>query len=87
MIRCIPIDGSAPFEVENDTLVAESDECQDPVWTHAIWEPRVVVYVNGVPCKVELWRERAERLDDELADLRRKIALDAIDARLEYEHP
>jgi hypothetical protein len=43
--------------------------------------------VGDVLCRIESWRERAERLEKELAGLRHKIALDAMDKRREYEHP
>lgn len=64
MIRCIPIDGSAPFEVENDSWTSYID----PAWGHC--DERIarianssgsVVPVNGNSCRIESWRERAER--------------------------
>jgi hypothetical protein len=47
------------------------------------WRPRH----GGRPvgCRIESWRERAERLEKELEALRRQNALDAIDKRRESE--
>ena len=94
MIRCIPVDGSEPFDVENDTaldrysgfdlIIRRAARIAD-VDSKDIWRPRY----GGppVPCLVESWRERAERLEKELAELRQNTALDAMDKRREYEHP
>lgn len=79
MIRCIPVDGSEAFEVENDyrcngdTLAGCLDELSQ-------------AWVNARLCRLESWRERAERLEKELGELRQDIALDAMLKRRESEH-
>jgi hypothetical protein len=86
MIRCIPVDGSEAFEVENDSRAMwlfESrrfDDLASELYSY------VEVDVGEVRCRIESWRERAERLEKELEALRCQNALDAIDKRRESEH-
>lgn len=89
MIRCIPVDGSEAFEVENDAMAYDCAQTVAAIASGEGRNPRDVVRADRhiVFCRIESWRERAERLEKELAELRRKIVLDAIDARREYEHP
>ena len=94
MIRCIPVDGSAPFEVENDCVLDRFTPRDDHVILRAAriadigsadeWTPRFTS--RPVACHLESWRERAERLEKELGELRQKIALDAMLKRRESEH-
>jgi hypothetical protein len=93
MIRCIPVDGSVPFEVENDTRVSTVHGGVNSTPFGLTWaivddyeEDRVPCMVGDVLCRIESWRERAERLEKELAELRRQSALDAMDKRRESEH-
>lgn len=96
MIRCIPVDGSEAFEIRDTSTLDRWDgpshivDYADVIATHAearafAWTPRHDG--RDVACHLESWRERAERLEKELAELRRKIALDAMDKRREHEHP
>jgi hypothetical protein len=89
MIRCIPIDGSAPFEVENRACIYGSGVAVEILSYSVDARQGMVSNHSGkwVDCRIESWRERAERLEKELAGLRHKIALDAMDKRREYEHP
>lgn len=75
MIRCTPTDGSVPFEVPNDALldrftprdehiVLRAERIADIAHDH-IWTPRA--HGRPVECLIESWRERAERLERELA--------------------
>lgn len=91
MIRCIPVDGSEPFEVENAHRLKH--ELPDGVWMYlaasdVIDTNRAIIYRwiavdddQQRVCRIESWRERAERLEKELAALRAKIASDAMDER------
>jgi hypothetical protein len=88
MIRCIPVDGSAPFEVHCITNIFG---CASTVGelAYAQEQRTALVYAPSrqwVGCRIESWRERAERLEKELEALRRQNALDAIDKRRESEH-
>ena len=71
MIRCYPIDGSDPFEVEGYEG-ATRGQVTIGVSLAAI---NVIDHtgheytVRGVVCRIESWRERAERLELELCDL------------------
>lgn len=86
MIRLIPLDGSGPFEVPNDALldrftyrrdhlILKAEEVADSGNTGA-WMPRA--HGRPVECRIESWRERAERLERE-----RIAALSAISALAE----
>lgn len=146
MIRCIPVDGSAPFDVASETECASyrgdpimgvgfwcawepsnvtaailDERINDSrtllftidddagcafsrydVGTVAAWHvgaarkdrmvdgpgPLMALVPHGakwLACRIESWRERAERLEKELAGLRHRIALDAMDKRRESE--
>ena len=94
MIRCIPVDGSEPFEVENDAALDRFTARDDHIILRAEriadigsadeWTPRFSE--RTIACRIESWRERAERLEKELGELRQKIALDAMLKRRESEH-
>jgi hypothetical protein len=66
MIRCIPVDGSPAFEVENDVSAVgvicsyRVDKLADP--ERGDGEDHSYL-VDGKECRIESWRERAERLD------------------------
>lgn len=79
MIRCIPVDGSAPFEVPNQYRY-------DGTLLELCLDELSQAWINERLCRIESWRERAERLEKELEALRRQNALDAIDKRRESEH-
>ncbi len=70
MIRCYPIDGSEPFEVHGwhdakcGNLIVGASLAAD--WSAPNGEPFVVC---GKHCRIESWRERAERLEHEIARL------------------
>lgn len=105
MIRCYPLDGSGPFEVENET---PCDACYLNEVRFVCWYPTTigiqalgsnnVVLLGKREVRVESWRERAERLETELAALHSAAltaygqtvaldqALDAIEKRRESEH-
>ena len=94
MIRCIPVDGSAPFEVESGTLARRTRRGGYPYGKliaacdlACAWfeDRRRVAVVRDQLVSIESWRERAERLEKELAGLRHRIALDAMDKRRESE--
>lgn len=88
MIRCIPVDGSEPFEVDNDLMISYTHPAWGPCeeWLRKVaMTPHTVLPVRGISCRIESWRERAERLEKELAGLRHRIALDAMDKRRESE--
>jgi len=88
MIRCIPVDGSAPFEVE-DSWAPFDENTKHHARVYAVAQAEnggQRMIVNGVACRIESWRERAERLEKEIEALRRQNALDAIDKRRESEH-
>ncbi len=67
MIRCYPIDGSEPFEVENDSKDSRNqftlDEHAETSGNHC----GVIRDGASVFCRIESWRERAERLERELS--------------------
>jgi hypothetical protein len=96
MIRCIPVDGSAPFEVEDDAVVslqnARRMRGETVIFTEQIKAgelaqgPPNIVLVGDVRARMESWRERAERLEKELEALRHQNALDIMDWRRESEH-
>ena len=67
MIRCYPVDGSEPFEVENKTNVYWSGEFIGFAQEIAADPPDDAVNIHRCLCRVESWRERAERLEKELA--------------------
>ena len=75
MIRCIPVDGSEPFEVED--LWAPFDEnAKHHARVYAVAQSEnggQHMIVNGTPCRIESWRERAERLEKERDELARDI--------------
>ena len=85
MIRCIPIDGSAPFEVENGARLKH--ELPNGVWMYlaasdVIDTNRAIIYRwiavdddQQRVCRIESWRERAERLEQELAISKAETAL------------
>ncbi len=71
MIRCYPVDGTSPFEVENDAFVDRFDGGEHIISTAsaiASWAPNVALrwtprsQGRPVVCRIESWRERAERL-------------------------
>lgn len=79
MIRCVPVDGSEAFEVPNDARVDrfESDahiissaSAIASMFGHCCfaWKPRS--HGRPVDCRIESWRDRAERLEHENALLR-----------------
>ena len=82
MIRCIPVDGSEPFDVGEHDLF-ERIENGERVIDHADrlaghgttfhWTPGFVG--RRVECRIESWRERAERLEQELAISKAETAL------------
>lgn len=72
MIRCYPVDGSEPFEVENETrldrfdgdhhIISTADAMAGCAPNYAMtWMPRL--QGRAVECRIESWRERAERLE------------------------
>lgn len=79
MIRCIPVDGSPPFEVEDAICEASYVSHEEPdrgllrwytttVSTSALG-PNNVVKVDGRACRIESWRERAERFEQALREI------------------
>ena len=96
MIRCIPVDGSEPFEVEDLERVLRCNHSGQSYCYHQFaWHialrgvptsRRSHYTVRGIHCLIESWRERAERLETELAALRAKMASDAMDERRLSEH-
>jgi hypothetical protein len=86
MIRCIPVDGSAPFEVENDTrivcptpdIIVAADFARDGGNVHLIHDAQ---YVS---VRLESWRERAWRVERELDIVR--LARNWSEAQRSYEH-
>ena len=72
MIRCYPVDGSAPFEVADHggaTLRLPKIGYTRIIGCSAAAElpdaDERVLEVGGVLCRIESWRERAERLETE----------------------
>lgn len=77
MIRVTPIDGE-PIEVQDDTeCTAEEGEEIMPIQHMILWQgeftPNAFVHIGDrwLHCTIETWRQRAERLEQELATLRK----------------
>lgn len=88
MIRCIPVDGSEPFDVPDNEAVVRCTKTGTPdksgfgheapaiVWAgydnDSKWAHRSRL-VRGRLCRIESWRERADRLEKELAAARDEL--------------
>lgn len=75
-VRCYPVDGSEPFEVDEGArcLWPMSLPEDDVVGRLAMWES-LRCYVDDVLVRVESWRERCVRLEQDLHLARQDLHL------------
>ncbi len=79
MIRCIPVDGSPPFEVENDEPLERwhEDGTREQALARDVasssspngWEQVLSTNPQSELLRIESWRERAERFEGALREI------------------